>query len=61
MTQRELERRGLKVERRGQAWSIVGAGVSLLVADLRLVQMRDLNPFEPSVQLPRSWSEWGQA
>jgi hypothetical protein len=44
MTQQEIEARGLRVSKRGQAWAIVGPGVSLLVADLRILQPRDIEP-----------------
>lgn len=48
MTREEIEARGYRVERVGQAWRITRPGTSILVADLRLIGQRDLLPTAPS-------------
>ena len=39
--------RGIRIEQRGRAWRLRGAGVDLLVADLGIVDERTLAPYRP--------------
>ena len=42
----ECQRRGIKVETRGNAFSLTGPGVSLLAADLANLDANDLRPYQ---------------
>jgi hypothetical protein len=44
VTRQQIERRGFKVIVQGQAFRVVGKGLSILVADLRYIDARDLHP-----------------
>ena len=43
----EIERLGLTVEKRGEAWHVFGKGVDILVADLTFIDRSCLRPFHP--------------